>query len=207
MRKACKDLGYWPFGTQEKYAAIVRTMELPTVSSDQIEKYRSELESGRSQLLFKSERERLSPLLPLCIFQEPDAESSRNRRRGPRRAVVIDAKALDVSDLEDEPGAAGNASSYRASRVSLVARPSNTGGAELPCCLTCYRLLELHRMRYYALVFHTESTVKELKKHKAKTIDEWDEESIKYLLNLYKSAKKEVNVSDVLASQRKRKLA
>jgi hypothetical protein len=62
-------------------------------------------------------------------------------------------------------------------------------------------------MRYYALVFHTESTVKELRKHKGKTIDEWDEESIKYLLNLYKSAKKEVNVSDVLSSQRKRQRA
>ena len=80
-------------------------MELPTVSSDQIERYRDELESGRRQLLFKSERERLSPLLPLCIFQEPDEEARDAKRRGPRRAVVIDTKALDISDVEDEPGA------------------------------------------------------------------------------------------------------
>ena len=61
-------------------------------------------------------------------------------------------------------------------------------------------------MRYYALVFHTENTVKELKKLKVQQIDAWDETSIKYLLNLYKNAKKEVNVTDVLSSQRKKKL-
>ena len=31
-------------------------------------------------------------------------------------------------------------------------------------------------MRYYALVFHTENTVKELKKLKVQKIDEWDDE-------------------------------
>jgi len=61
-------------------------------------------------------------------------------------------------------------------------------------------------MRYYALVFHTENTVKELTKLKVQPIDAWDEESIKYLLNLYKNAKKEINVTDVLSSQRKKKL-
>ena len=137
---------------------------------------------------------------------------------------MIDAEALDISDLEEEPGAdlpsietkghrrgAGTniaPAAPQPRRASLVARQRGLSHspAELPCCLTCYRLLELHRMRYYALVFHTENTVKELKKLKVQKIDEWDDKSIKYLLHLYKSAKKDINVTDVLSSQRKRKL-
>jgi hypothetical protein len=52
LRRVFKQVDYWPFGTQEKYASIFQTMELPLMSSTIIHRYRSELEAGRSQLLF-----------------------------------------------------------------------------------------------------------------------------------------------------------
>ena len=61
-------------------------------------------------------------------------------------------------------------------------------------------------MRHFALVFHSENTVKELKKLKVKMIDQWDEESLKYLVELYKNSKKDGAIQDQLAADQKRKL-
>ena len=73
------------------------------------------------------------------------------------------------------------------------------------CCLSCYRILELYEMRHFALVFHSENTVKELKKLKVKMIDQWDGESLKYLVELYKNSKKDGAIRDELAADRRRK--
>lgn len=46
-------------------------------------------------------------------------------------------------------------------------------------------------MRHYALVFKTENTVKELKKLQFKLIETWEEEDIKYILQIYKNSLKD----------------
>ena len=51
-------------------------------------------------------------------------------------------------------------------------------------------------MRYYALVFRPESMVKELNTLKAKLVDQWDLKSLSYLLNVYRGAKKDLEITN-----------
>ena len=60
------------------------------------------------------------------------------------------------------------------------------------CCLTCYKILELFKIRHYSLVFKSEKTMDDLNKLKTRLIDQWSRNHIEYLLKLYKNGKKDI---------------
>ena len=51
-------------------------------------------------------------------------------------------------------------------------------------------------MRYYALVFRPESVTQELNSLKCKMVDQWDEKSLMFLLNVYKGAKRDLEITN-----------
>lgn len=64
----------------------------------------------------------------------------------------------------------------------------------MTCCLTCYRVLQLYKLRYQALVFKSDNVLDILFKLKCKLVTQWEMEDLKFLVNLYKHSKKEIDI-------------
>lgn len=93
--KVCKEIDYWPYNEKnDKYKRMFETMELSTVPLNLLEKYRKEVEDGKEQLLFKSERECLSPFLPLCMFPQLGTQMSPKSKMALRKSKINNRKSV-----------------------------------------------------------------------------------------------------------------
>lgn len=67
-------------------------------------------------------------------------------------------------------------------------------GSLVPCCLSCFRLLEMFSIRYYSLVFLPDEKLKTLKELKNKGTEAWTADNLKFLINVYKNSKNDQKI-------------
>lgn len=54
------------------------------------------------------------------------------------------------------------------------------------CCFSCFKVLEMYQQRHLALVFQSEQNQEQLKALSTNQPESWTEETLKYLLNIYR---------------------
>ena len=142
--------------------------------------------------MFKCEMHALSPLAPLTSFpvqflpeaeeanspgrMKPTLELSSAARRLKRRSTLSFNQFQNLNLKQTD-----SSGQYFFNRNTIM-----------NCCFSCAKILELYEIRYYSIGFQSGNTADTLSQLKYKTVTKWQKDDIKFLLNIYKYAKKTV---------------
>lgn len=78
----------------------------------------------------------------------------------------------------------------QALRREMDSRLKNEGqnyeDKKVPCCFTCYKILEMYKIRHAALVFRTETHQESLQYIVKKQVEDWTSQDILFLVQIYK---------------------